>query len=583
MGAGNRSVLAILDSSRPAECSRCAITVFAALDHFGVPYEVLECADYWGTPPAHLRPRAAYVIAHDGAGAGLKPEVASEIAAAVRDGAGLVALDREIAAWPAALRGLVSDQAGQTQVESLTFPSAASFITWGHEQGQCVELDRPIAAAVLPHPAGHSVLVADPAGQPVAVAGQVGRGRVVVFGTGDSLYSQDVFGHVRGLDGLLWRGLVWAAAKPFATRSIPPFVTARMDDCNGAYSAFGWVEALNRHGIGPNIGLFIDELGPTDWAAVRRLYGAGGADFSMHAFRDDFYKARPDYQPYAVLADKPDLSNGGAETRFEGLSMDHTTGRDLDGPTVARNFERMDEAFAYAGIQHSRVINAHFGEIGWRAVPGFLRRGADMPCNNSVLGQLYGHQPHWRPKPYGVRGPKGRHGLVIDRCPQHPGLTFLNMSPSHLGSTHMVCDVLHGHTPFASEADRSLPDPAAQRAIGNVTLGLDSMAFGVIMTHEERIDAISLEDWETVIDETVRGLDSWDVEFAGRESVSVVCKGLFDSALVFSQAADGRMHCELCGQADTATPLSLWRNDGDACLRECVEVPPFDGFSEIDA
>ena len=46
-------------------------------------------------------------------------------------------------------------------------------------------------------------------------------------------------------------------------------------------------------------------LGPTDWAAVTRLYDAGGADFSMHAFRDDFYMTRPDYKPYAVLADKP--------------------------------------------------------------------------------------------------------------------------------------------------------------------------------------------------------------------------------------------------------------------------------------
>ncbi len=583
MAAGNRSLLVILDSRRPGERSQADLAVFAALDHFGVAYEALECADYMARPPGHLAPRAAYVVAHDGAGAGLKPDDAAQIARAVEDGAGLIVLDREVQAWPDALRKLLPSGITATRAAALQFVAPERFITRGHPQGEEVELDRELDAIAFPADDRFTALSATPAGECIIARGTAGAGRVVVFGTGCELYAPGVFGHVRGLDGLLWRSLVWAAAKPFPMRCIPPYLTARMDDCNGAHSAFQWVDALNRRGIKPNLGLFIDELGPTDWAAAKRLFDAGLADFSMHAFRDDFYKAQPNYKPHAVLADKPDLSSGGEHTAFEGLSLDHNTGRDLDDATIARNFERMDAAFARAGIRHSRVINAHFGEIGWRAARPFLDRGCDLPCNNSVLGQLYGDQPPWRPKPYGARGPNGRHGLTIDRLPQFPGLTLIAFSSSHVGKTHMVFDVLSGHTPFLGESSAPKMREAADRGISNATLGLDALAWGVIMTHEERIDSISLADWTRCVDWIVAGLDGLDYEPAGREEVSIVVKRLFDSALVHAHLTDDGLRCELCGQTDGPSPLTIWDNEGETCVRRVVDAPELNGVAVVRA
>ena len=581
MAAGNRSVLVIMDSRRIAERGRAERAIFAALDHIGVAHEVLECADYWALPPGHLAPRAAYVIAHDGAGAGLKGEVAAALAEGVSQGAGLVSFDREIGAWPEALRAIVPGELSSETTETLRF-AKANFITDGHEAEETVELDSPLPTTGIPIDAGLDSLVVTSTGATAVAAGQRGAGRVVLFGTGDALYDESIFGHVRGLDGLLWRSLVWVAAKPFPTRSIPPFVTARIDDCNGTYSAFDYVSAFNRVGISPNIGLFTDELGPTDWKAVKALFDAGEADFSMHAFRDDFYKTRPNYKPFAVLPDKPDLSNGGKETAFEGLSLDHITGRDLDDATVRTNFERMDTAFRRAGIRHSRVLNAHFGEIGWRGVPEFLARGVDLPTNNSVVGQLYGNQPDWRPKPYGVRGRNGRYGLVIDRCPQHAGMTFVGMSVSHLGTTHMVTDILHGHTPFLGEAEQSMPEKAIARGIGNVRIGLDSLAYGLIMTHEERIDAISLDDWNRVVTGIAEAISDWDAIFASREHVSVICKRLFDSALVNADWDGQTLHCELCGRTGGASPLTIWQNTEQGCVRTTADVPAIAGFAAVD-
>jgi len=229
---------------------------------------------------------------------------------------------------PKPVRELVVEVRQET-TSLLRFAAPPCFITFGHEQDEEVELDDALDVTVLPTDDGLRPLLTaagDEASRERQLPGpscvlarkQVADDRVVLFGTGERLFAEEVFGHVRGLDGLMWRSLVWAAAKPFPMRCLPPFVSARMDDCNGAYSAFGYLDAMNRFGIKPNLGLFTDEMGPTDRAAAKRLFDAGGADFSMHAFRDDFYKARPNYAPFAELPDKPDLSNGGKETPSRG-------------------------------------------------------------------------------------------------------------------------------------------------------------------------------------------------------------------------------------------------------------------------
>ncbi len=580
MSAGNRSALVILDSRREAERRSADHTVFAALDHFGVAWQVLDGGDYMGARPGYVTPRALYVIAHDGAAQWLAPEVAREIADAVANGAGLVSFDRNARQWPAPLRELLPADLGDTRAGTLSFCDAA-FITAGHEEGEELELGEEIEVLTLPHDERWRTLLSDADGRPVIASARAGQGRVVFFGTGERLYAEGVVGHMRGIDGLMWRSLVWAAAKPFPMRCVPPYVTARMDDCNGAHSAFGYVDVMNRFGISPNLGLFIDEMGPTDWAAAARLCDSGGADFSMHAFRDDFYMAHPNYKPWAVLPDKPDLSRGGTETLFEGLSMDHLTGLGLPPETVRRNFRRMDEAFAEHGITHSRVLNAHFGEVGWRAVPLFLERGVDLPCNNSALGQLYSNQPVWRPRPYGIRGRSGRHGLIIDRCPQHPGMTFVSMTVSHVGTTHMSMDILSGRVPFLGESDEPKLDDAARAAIDNITLGLDALGFGVLMTHEERINAISPDDWDYVVETIVQGLNGRDCEFAGREHVGVTCKRLLDSALVRANLTEQGLICELAGDTDGPSPLTIWENEGDACTRRVIDVEPIDGFAQV--
>lgn len=582
MSAGNRSVLVVIDSRLGAERRAVDQTLFAALDHFGVAWEVLDGGDYMGAIPEYVAPRALYVIGHDGAAGWLSEEHAKQISDEVAQGAGLVSFDRRAHEWPSPLRELLPTELGSIRTGVIRFADKDAFINFGHAEDEEIESGEEIEVLTLPAGDGWQALVTDAEGRTVVASREVGEGRVVFFGCGERLWAEGIIGHVRGIDGLMWRSLVWAAAKPFPMRCVPPYVTARMDDCNGTYGAFDYVKVMNKYGISPNLGLFIDEMGPTDWAAVKRLYDSGGADFSMHAFRDDYYMARPNFKPYAVLEDKPDLSDGGKQTLFEGLSLDHYTGLDLSDEEVRRNFQRTDEAFERAGIRHSRVINAHYGEVGWRAIPYFLERGADMPCNNSAIGQLYSNQPVWRPRPYGIRGETGRHGLIIDRPPGIPGMTFISMSVSHFGR-HMGLDILSGRVPYLDESDVPKLDEAAQVGIRNIKLGLDALAYGVLFTHEERINVISPDDWNGVVEAIVSGLDGWEWQGGNREQVGIICKRLFDSRLVRANVTERGLECDLAGQTGGPSPLTVWENDGDACSRRVVDVDAIDGFLAVTA
>jgi hypothetical protein len=578
MSTGNRSVLVILDSRQVAARQTADLAVCAALDHMGVAWQVLDAGDYWALPAAYVLERAALVFAHDGAGAGLRPEPATWIRDAVLAGVGVLSFDRDTAAWPDALRGIAPDTAGGAEVRAVHFSTASHAITASHRPGETVELLAGTYAVRFVCGAGVTPVASGTGDLPVLVRTQRGGGRCVFFAVGNTLYDETVLGHTRGLDGLYWRALAWVARKPFPMRCIPPFISARMDDCNGAHTAFAYVDCLNRRGISPNLGLFLDELGPTDWAAVSRLSRHGGADISMHAFRDDLYKSSPAWKPYAVLADKPDLSKAGRETLFEGVGMDHATGRDLDEQTVRRNFARVDAAFAKAGIRPSRVLNAHFGEIGLSSLPHYLERGVNLPCNNSVIGQLYGNQPVWRPRPYGLRAANGRYGVVIDRLPQHPAFLSIGFSASHLGRTHMTSDVLSGNTPFMGEASQLRAAEAIQRGIANLRVGLDSLAFSVIMTHEQRIHSIALEDWEKIVAAILDGIRDLDAVPASREHISLICKRLFETRLSFAQADEGGLVCEITGSAEGPSPITIWEDQGDQLVSRRAEVGPVNGF-----
>ena len=159
-------------------------------------------------------------------------------------------------------------------------------------------------------------------------------------------------------------------------------------------------------------------------------------------------------------------------------------------------------------------------------------------------------------------------------------MTFISMTVSHLG-THMRLDILSGRVPYLDESDTPKLDEAAQAGITNIKIGLDALAYGMLFTHEERINVISPEDWDYIVTSIVDGIDGWDWEGANREQTGIICKRLFDSRLVRANLTERGLECDLAGQTGGPSPLTLWENEGDGCSRRVVDVDAIDGFRAV--
>lgn len=588
----NQTALIVIDGRRVAERHLAESVVCAAFDHFGIPWQVYDLGEPTAPsdfseaardpmdPPkddGHIKTyvgdRALIVLAHDGAGS-VSAGMAREIAQAVQGGAGLLCLDREVSGWPAELRSLLPATPGRQRVTALQIAREPHFITQPHEPGRRFQLDAELAVATL---SGGTALVGTDEEAPIIAASRLQAGRVVFFGTGTELYRPAVFGHGRRLTGLLWRSAIWAARKPFATRSMPPMVSFRFDDCTGSYNTFDYVRELNRIGIRPNCGLFMDQLSEADWKAASELSAAGDADFSMHAFRDDLLEADPGWEAWGSMDHKPTFD----EPAFHGFCMDHYSGAELAPETIRDNFATMDRCFEAHGVRHSRIINVHFNEVGLRALPFFQARGADILVNNGVPGTLHSNQPPWLPRPFGLRSPLGRHCLTIDESPDRSGMFTASVIAPPDVRHFMECDVLWAHTPFLDEAPATDMQGVLDRTIDNLHWALDAMAFGVAITHEQRVACVSPAEWRWYVQRLGEHLTRRGLQAGSREVIGCLVRRLFHSRLQRVTLRDGELQCLLTGQTDGPSPITIWTDDGAACRRQCRDLEAIDSLLEV--
>ncbi|MCS7181135.1 MAG: hypothetical protein NZ891_07305, partial [bacterium] len=225
-------------------------------------------------------------------------------------------------------------------------------------------------------------------GEICGIYGRFGKGKIVIFLTSAGIWQDEVLGHTEGLDDVFFRALIWASKKPIITKTMPPFVTARVDDVSGAGSKvakiketvenFKYVDILNSYGIVPNLGLFIDDIQDTDIKTIREKYFERKADFSPHAFSDPYNK-----------------------NEFP-IYMKHN-GEEFSDNEIKENFQKVDKKFQIFGIKPSITVNAHFGELGLKALPYLKERNQTFLMNIIKPGKTYSDpKAHiWDLKPYG--------------------------------------------------------------------------------------------------------------------------------------------------------------------------------------
>ncbi len=562
--SGNGALLVVIDSGGPYwERMIVDETVLLALAHFGMPYRFLDLAVERPTPEV-LSQCAGIIIAQNGLGACLSDAETALIAEAVRNGAGLVNFDYDLRAYKGPLLeifGFDRINPHPYATDTVRITEGEHYITQLQSPGELHTFDRMVTAiaaekwgdSVIPladgilgkeqliyirHLAPWSAF--EPRNYPLVFATEWGSGRAVQFTLNSRVWRNAFFGHARGMDDLFWRSITWTARKPFAANMIPPFVTMSWDDCEGRHD-FAYAEIASRHGYRPMPSLFIRNVPERLFPKIRDGIQSGEIHYNSHAL---------DY--YQLLI----YNFGKGECSQEELES---------------NFAFVDAFWKRVGVYPGATLRFHWGEYGVRALPFLKARGHRFFCPALQTGlhkaDMCMQDGFW---PYGLQT------CYYDYLPDdHDFFAFAAMLARHQE------DFLTGCTPYLRENERTDVEKAAGNAARQIRHGLRAGFYAEIVTHEQKFDAVTMDQWDRILSRTDALTDGFEKVYASHDEIGHYLKGKDGVWLEEVSVEGSALRRTLAGRTSAPLRLSVFRNVGDSVEREYQEVDAFEGRAEV--
>jgi len=115
-------------------------------------------------------------------------------------------------------------------------------------------------------------------------------------------------------------------------------------------------------------------------------------------------------------------------------------------------------------------------------------------------------------------------------------------------------------------------------------MGLDNMFVGAVMTHEQRISILSLEDWDSALTR-IEGLTAkYDKIYKGWDYVAEYAKNKTDSQIsqVDFDESSMNVECTLKGNATMPLYLYVFKNKGPSVEYKFQQVPVYKEAAKIN-
>ena len=526
------------------------------LDHFGVPYTVLDIA----TQPVggNIGDYAVIIAGHrqlDLVGQYLDSTEQASITAAVTAGTGLVNFDNDLASENNTPRyQFVQDIFGFTYtapsagtgVTFATSPAEMAYITARHQPGEAITTGSMTMGGMVLPAQGVSAL-ASTGSQPFLAATMEGSGRAVQWGTYDWM-SVAVKGPMYGLDDLVWRSFVWAARKPFVMQSLPPFVTMRVDDTDGPLD---WLHIANEFGFRPWVSVFTDSMTDATAADLSALVNAELATASIHGFTVDSF-----------------------------LYFDHAAGTNLPDSTAAANFAAGTEWHQRHNIPISKMVVPHHYEIGTNMFGGLGDWGVQFLAVPITPGSSSLGAPGWvQNGPYRLyetgsnAGSQPLYYADYVQIPGHP--EFANQFFNCM--TEIRDDQGYDWSPN-NDAAYSIQHGTLQ-----VARALDSKAMGALFTHEYPFDYIGAHIWRETLQGITANLASYHPQYVTFDHACQYARAIRNSQITAGSYDPSlrRLTTSFSGGTDMPTGFYVYTEANGQIEEQLVDVPAFSGSTQV--
>ncbi len=541
------------------------------LEHFGIPWEGI---DLLRQPlPNNLAQRPLLVFGHPYldlnthrlGGAGIQC-----LRDLLRDGTGILSFDPQ-------LSNLVVGQVegGGFTAGGVEIANGGHVITSYHDPGQAFSFAREIQARSIP---GEPLLKADEH----TFLSTVGfdKGRMVAWASTEWMDSH-ILGPMSGLDDLFWRGLVWAARKPFYLRGLPPLVTMRVDDVAGRgdlwnRSTLYWVDDCTQLGWKPWLGLFIYNNSPETVGQLKAFTAARQVTVFPHAF------GRPNRGEETNFYYYQDALPLRSNSYDEFIYFDHNHGVPWPDSEAERGLLAADRWLKAQELPISRVALPHWYEMGANTVRHVHEQwgcdmlgkvgDADTPLAPGIkwlpLGPFRQHEPPGECFPF-TPDERGNRPVYYADFVNLQGYRFFN------SLTEIRDDAGYEWRP-----DNDVASTVA-RGVRQLRRALNNMALASLFTHEtDYIYKIRPDNWRAIMEGITREIAAYHPRLVTLDEGMQVLRATKTSRLEGVGAdTSGALTASFKGQADCATTLSLF--DNDLLSDQPIDVPAFEHRLEV--
>ncbi|HVP05115.1 MAG TPA: fibronectin type III domain-containing protein [Dehalococcoidia bacterium] len=550
-----RSNAVVLVNSQSPSYSQYQQRLQTYLKQFGVPYDTIDISTTSIT--SNISNYQLIIVGHTGldtSGSYLSGSEMSNISSAVNAGSGFFSVDGDLATGGNSSRYSFTDAifgfgyAGSYSTQSsISVPSSGHYITAAQTAPASYTVRNPMQGDIITTP-GDVTTLASVGGSPLMVVTTYGSGRAVQW-TSDTWINNAVVGQFQGMDDLVWRGLVWAARKPFVLRGMPPLVSMRVDDATGdalGSSNFSYVDIANQYGFRPLLPIFFNYYTPTKAYRLRDLINDGSATASIHSFADQQF-----------------------------FYFNHQSGQNLTDNQVAANFALQDEFFATYGITPSKVVVFHYYESGSNVYEELAARGVQYVSTTNLPGYPYSDA-----SPQLWIGPYRTYGLPGTNTNQFYNVyiaDWLNIAPGNpLNGTFFD---------FLTEVRGSSYDLTANRAASDVIAtgttqlktAFDSMVPATLFLHEYELANVSPSTWSTELSSITSNVSSYNPIYVTYDREAQYARALATSSLA-SASFDTGTNVEsvtFTGASDIDTQYYIFTGSGSTPVRNALNTTPF--------
>jgi hypothetical protein len=146
-----------------------------------------------------------------------------------------------------------------------------------------------------------------------------------------------------------------------------------------------------------------------------------------------------------------------------------------------------------------------------------------------------------------------------------------------------LADFLTGATISLQESPFNDIEKAADYAAEQVRRGLDNGFYGEVLTHEQKLAALTLEEWDRILARTAAKTAHYEKIPSTHDDIAEYLKSKDESWLARVERREGGMECLLSGRARHALQPSVFVDADEGVERRYLDVPAFENQVEIDA